>query len=268
MIPLSCPSALNNPHFKVFVIAKNEACNIVNCLESLGELCLQVTLLLDRSSTDDTGLIASKYPFVDVVKYNYINHCLAYNQICTLLSSGAKYAMALDGDMVVTEELFAEIGEALTQSGIDVIKAPVLMYAEGQLLRYGSLYPPKAFVFKVGREYFVPAGHGEALMDDCVITQTKTKLIHDDRKVYSDYLSSQYRYAQGLIMRAKNNFLTWRDRLRLNTPIMIFFTPFFSYFIKLGVFSGKAGIVYALDRLIAEAVMFRQSLAEQLKNRR
>ena len=267
MIALSCPSALNNPNIKVFVIAKNEACNIAKCLESIGKLRLQVTLLLDNLSTDDTALIASRYSFVDVVKYDYKNHCLAYNQICTSLSDGAKYSMVLDADMVVTEELFAEIAKLATQSETDVIKAPVLMYAEGQTLRYGSLYPPKAIVFKVGREYFVPAGHGEALMDDCLIHQTKIKLIHDDRKVYSDYLNSQARYAEGLIMRAKNNSLTWRDKLRMNTPIMVFITPFVSYFIKLGFLSGKAGLVYALDRLIAEAVMFRQSLVEQLKER-
>ena len=46
--------------------------------------------------------------------------------------------MVLDADMVVTEELFAEIAELATQSETDVIKAPVLMYAEGQPLRYGS----------------------------------------------------------------------------------------------------------------------------------
>ena len=268
MIQSSCLPALNKLQLRVFIIAKNEARNIKHCLDSLGKLCLQVTLLLDQSSTDDTALIVSRYSFVEVVKYDYKNHCLAYNQICTSLGLGASFSMVLDADMVVTEELFAEIGEVLNKSGIDVIKAPVLMYAEGQPLQYGSLYPPKAIVFKVGREYFVPAGHGEALMDDCVIKQTKTKLIHDDRKVYSDYLSSQYRYAQGLIMRAKNNSLTWRDRLRMNTPIMVFITPFVSYFLKLGFLSGKSALVYALDRLIAEAVMFRQSLAEQFKTRR
>jgi len=268
MIQSSCQPALSEPQLKVFVIAKNEARNIGKCLDFLGKLNLRITLLLDQSSTDDTALIASRYSSVDVVKYDYINHCLAYNQICTSLSDKAKYSMVLDADMVVTEELFAEIAKLVTQSETDVIKAPVAMYAQGQPLRYGTVIPPKAIVFRVGREYFVPAGHGEALMDDCVISQTKTKLIHDDRKVYSDYLSSQYRYAQDLVMRSKNNSLTWRDKLRMNTPVMVFITPFVSYVIKLGFLSGKAGFVYALDRLIAEAVMFRQSLAEQLKERR
>jgi glycosyltransferase involved in cell wall biosynthesis len=258
-------SALREPQIKVFVLAKNEACNIGKCLESLRELSLPVSLLLDHSSTDDTARIASRYSFVDVVKYDYMGHCVAYNQICTSLSDGAKFSMVLDADMIVTQELFAEIAEFAAQSKADVIKAPVLMYVEGHPFRYGSLYPPKAIVFRAGRECFVPAGHGEALMDDCVIRQTKTKLIHDDRKVYSEYLNSQLRYAQFLIMNAKNNSLTWRDVLRMNTPLMIFITPFFSYFIRLGLLSGKASLVYALDRLIAEAVMFRQSLAEQLE---
>ena len=267
MIQSPCPSGLSKTQLKVFIIAKNEACNIGKCLDSLGKLSLEVTLLLDHSSTDDTALIASRYSFVDVVKYDFINHCLAYNQICTSLSDGAEFSMVLDADMVVTEELFAEIAELATHPETDVIKAPVLMYAEGQPLRYGSLYPPKAIVFKIGREYFVPVGHDGRLMDDFVISQTKTKLIHNDRKVYSDYLNSQYRYSQLLITSAKNNSLTWRDRLRINTPIMVFITPFVSYFIKLGFLSGKAALVYALDRLIAEAVMFRQSLAEKLKER-
>ncbi len=267
MIHSFCPSASSKPQLKVFILAKNEARNIGNCLESLGQLCLQVTLLLDQSSADDTALIASKYSFVDVVKYDFINHCVAWNQICTSLSDGAKFSMVLDADMIVTAELFAEIAELAIQSETDVIKAPVLMCAEGQPLQYGSLYPPKALVFKVGREYFVPVGHDARLMDDCVISQTKTKLIHDDRKVYREYLISQYRYSQLLIMNAKKNSLNWRDKLRKSTPIMIFLTPFFSYFIKLGFLSGKAALVYALDRLIAEAVMFRQSLAEQLKER-
>jgi glycosyltransferase involved in cell wall biosynthesis len=266
MIQSTSPSSLSKPQFKVFIIAKNEARNIGNCLESLRKLCLQVTLLLDNSSTDDTALIASKYSFVDLVKYNYVNHCLTYNHICTSLCNEG-FAMILDADMIVTEVLFTEIVELANQSGIDVIEAPVLMFAEKKPLRFGSLYPPKGIVFKAGREYFVPVGHGEALLDDCVIRQTKAKLIHDDRKVYSDYLSTQNKYAQSLIMRSQTHSLTWRDKLRVNTPIMIFITPFVSFFVKLGFLSGKAAFVYALDRLIAEAVMFRQSLAEHLKDR-
>ena len=45
-----------------------------------------------------------------------------------------------------------------------VIRAPVQMYAEGQPLRFGSLYPPKPIAFRTGKEYFVAVGHGEALV--------------------------------------------------------------------------------------------------------
>jgi hypothetical protein len=232
-------------------------------LEKLG---LQATLL-DSSSTDDTVSIASGYSLVSVTKYDYSSHCRAYNEICTQLNGKAEYVMILDADMVVTTELWEEVKALISQSKVEVIKAPVLMYVEGHSLEFGSLCPPKAFVLKSGREYFTPLGHGEALVPGCAIAQTKAKLIHDDRKAYHDYLNSQYRYAQGLLGRAKSHSLSWKDRLRIGSPIMIFVTPFFSYFIKLGFMSGKAALLYALDRLIAEAVMFRQSVAEKLKEK-
>ena len=132
MLPSSCQAGHSNAQLKVFILARDEACNIGKCLDSLEKLCLPVTLLLDRSSTDDTALIASRYSFVDVVTYDYLDHCLAYNQICTSLSDGAEFSMVLDADMIVTEELFAEIDELITRSETDVIKAPVLMVSEGE----------------------------------------------------------------------------------------------------------------------------------------
>ena len=42
---------------------------------------------------------------------------------------------------------------------------------------------------------------------------------------------------------------------------MILAAPAFSYFFKGGVFSGKTGLGYAMDRLIAEAIMYRQHVA-------
>ncbi len=249
-----------------FILAKDERKNIGKCLESFQGHNIEVTLL-DSSTTDGTSVVASDYPFVNVVKYHYSTHCNAYNEICTTLCGDSPFVVILDADMVVTSRLFREILALLKTPKTEVIQAPVLMYVEGQPLYHGSLYPPKAIVFKAGREYFVPMGHGEALMSDCAVLQTQAKLIHDDRKEYTVFLKSQIRYAQGLIGRAKAQSISMKDGLRMNTPVLFFLIPFISYIMKRGFLSGKAGLVYALDRLIAEAIMFRQSLAEQLKER-
>jgi len=42
---------------------------------------------------------------------------------------------------------------------------------------------------------------------------------------------------------------------------MMLAAPVFSYFFRGGVFSGKTGSGYAMDRLIAEAIMYRQHVA-------
>jgi hypothetical protein len=52
-----------------------------------------------------------------------------------------------------------------------------------------------------------------------------------------------------------------RDRIRLRSGILVAAVPIFSYFFRGGWLSGRAGLGYAFDRLIAEAIMRRQALA-------
>jgi hypothetical protein len=47
---------------------------------------------------------------------------------------------------------------------------------------------------------------------------------------------------------------------------MILITPAYSLLVKGGLFF-RAGWLYAIDRLLAEAMMFRKSLELKLKNR-
>src|SRR5207237_10417832 len=107
-----------------------------------------------------------------------------------------------------------------------------------------------AYAFKDARTYFAPSEHGETMVEGCRVADAKCRLIHDDRKAYEAYLLSQILYARNLLSRARREQLSVRDLIRLNTPLMMFAVPLFSYFIKLGVLAGKAGLIYAVDRLI------------------
>jgi len=44
---------------------------------------------------------------------------------------------------------------------------------------------------------------------------------------------------------------------------MLILVPLYSFFLHLGFLSGRVGAVYALDRLIAEAIFYRQALASR-----
>jgi glycosyltransferase involved in cell wall biosynthesis len=258
----SVPGVVDEPAgLTVYVLAKNERANIGRSLDALARHRLPVKVM-DSGSTDGTQDLARTYPAVEVVPYRYENHCAAYNQFCGD-APAASYVMVLDADMIVTDALMAEVAE-LMKRGVSVIQAPVRMYVEGEPLVRGSLYPPKPIIFRGASTYFVPTGHGERLRPDCGAVQTNAELIHDDRKPYTTYLQSQARYAENLVARADAGHLSQRDRMRVNTPLMLLLVPLVSYILKLGVLSGRAGLVYAMDRLIAEAIMFRQALAARI----
>jgi hypothetical protein len=95
---------------------------------------------------------------------------------------------------------------------------------------------------------------------------TRNRLIHDDRKPYAMYLASQARYADALAQRFGRRDLSWSDRIRTSSPLMVLATPLVSYLIRGGILSGKTGAIYAIDRLIAEAIMFRRMLARAQDN--
>lgn len=246
----------------VFVLARNEQANIGRCLESLRGTGWEVTVL-DSGSTDATCRIVEQSGVARLEPYTYVDHCRAYNEISTQLGSRYRYVVVLDADMTVSEALSSEIMTmvAVNQDGPQVLEAPVEMCVEGLPLRFGSLYPPKAFLFEVGRPYFVGAGHGEALVGGVRVGRTRETLRHDDRKSYGAFLQSQERYSRNLVRRQLEGGLTGKDRLRTRTPLLVLAVPFVSYVLKGGFLSGKAGVLYALDRLIAEAIMFRRSLS-------
>ena len=115
---------------------------------------------------------------------------------------------------------------------------------------------------------FVSTGHAEKLADHVRVRDVQATLAHDDRKGYEAFLKSQVRYADKLVSRYQQGAVSGRDRLRVRTPLLIGVVPFVSYVLKGGLFSGRAGLLYAPDRLIAEAIMYRRSVAMRLERTR
>jgi glycosyltransferase involved in cell wall biosynthesis len=243
-----------------YILAKDEENNIGRCLASLEAMGIPVKVL-DSGSSDNTTRIAEKCEFATVESYAYVNHLIAYNEICSERTAPDDYALVLDADMVLTEELQKNIIELVTMGDIQVVAAPVLMYWEGHFLKFGSLYPPKPILFRGGKGYFEASGHGEKVSREHIVSITQGKLIHDDRKEWVQWILAQDRYGTNLIQRWKRGKLNWKDRVRTCLPLMVLLSPLWSLFVKLGFLSGKVGLLYAIDRLIAEAIHYRKALA-------
>lgn len=248
----------------VFILAKNEAANIRRSLDALIGSGWSVHVL-DSGSTDDTQGIAASYPDVQVHDYQYVDHCQAYNQISCDFAKDYALALVLDADMVVTPDLQQEIVVALnTVATWDALRAPIEMCVEGQKLFSGSLCPAKPLGLRTGRPWFEKIGHAEKLVEGTRVLDLSAPLIHDDRKDYRAFLLSQSRYAENLVARHEQGAVSGRDKLRIRTPLLIAAVPFVSYIVRRGFLSGRAGLLYALDRLIAEAIMYRYALAKRM----
>jgi glycosyltransferase involved in cell wall biosynthesis len=247
----------------VYILAKDEEANIGRCLDSLQPLNIEVKLL-DSGSCDRTIEIAKNYDFVQIESYLYKNHLTAYNYICGQRTQSQDYALILDADMILTEELREDVIKLIKDGNFEIVAAPVQMYWNGHLLRYGSLYPPKPFLFRGGQQYFMPYGHGEKLLPQYKVFTTRGKLIHDDRKEWVAWLLAQDRYGSNLIERWREGKLSRRDQLRIKTPIMVFLAPLWSLIMQFGFLAGKVGLLYAMDRLIAEAIQYRKVLAYKI----
>jgi len=256
------------PKVGVYILAKNEAANIGRSLNALATSGWPVRVL-DSGSTDGTQSRAAKYSNVTVIPYHYIDHCTAYNEITTTLGRDFDIVLILDADMMVSRQLQQEILQHLNERlrTWAALRAPIEMWVDGLPLRHGSLCPPKAFAFKTGAPLFVSTGHAERLAEHVRVNEVLEHLVHDDRKDYSSFLRSQMRYSENLFSRYQKNAVSPRDRLRLRTPLLILIVPFVSYLLKGGILAGRTGILYALDRLIAEAIMYRHSVANKLKDK-
>ena len=253
------------PNLTAYVLAKDEAPNIGRCLEAL-RACEVRVVVLDSGSSDSTVEIA-RAGGATVEDYGYTTHLAALREICEQRTPTDETAMVLDADMIVTEALIAEAQELIDSAVADVVIAPISMSWEGRELNHASLCPPKAFMFRGGRNYFQAAGHGESLREGVKYATTRARLVHDDRKPYTAYLQSQCRYAGFLLERAREDKLTWRDRIRLRSPLLAMIVPLTSLIAKAGFLDGSAGVGYAMDRLIAEAIQYRQALAARVSER-
>ncbi len=246
---------------QAYILAKNESCNVGRCVASLVTAGVP-TMVLDSGSTDGTQDIAAAGG-AEVRDFVYINHCESYNRILEWHTSDHA-VLILDADMQVTETLVQEVKTAFSvQRELEAAISPVDMYWDGSPLRYSSLYPPKPIAFRCGRPLFKPTGHGEQLIPGAVTVSLAAHLVHDDRKPLEMVLANQVRYARDTVRRAQAGNLRFKDRLRLRTPIYMLGLPFFSYFVRGGFRDGRTGVIYALDRLIAEALTLRTSLANR-----
>jgi len=235
------------------VLTFNEAPNIGRCLERLR--WADRVIVLDSGSTDGTIEIAGGFPNVAVHHRPFDDHTTQWNHGVGLVNS--EWVLSLDADYILTDTLTAELRSLEPSNDLAAYFIRFRYCIFGRPLR-GSLYPPRAALFRKDRAHYIDDGHTQLLQPSGRTAFLEGMIWHDDRKPVEAWISSQVRYARleakKLTSRTRSE-LSRNDRVRLTGflgPILV--APY-CLFWKRGILGGWRGLYYAFQRLIAELLL-------------
>jgi hypothetical protein len=165
-----------------------------------------------------------------------------------------EWVLSLDADHVLSEELVAELATLDPDERTGAYSAKFVYVIHGRRL-HGSLYPPRVVLARREKARFLQDGHAHRLVVEGRTERLRGSILHDDRKPRSRWLAEQVRYAAaeaGKLLGSPRSELSLQDRLRRVGFVAPWLVPLYCLTVKRGLFSGRAGWIYAGERAIAE----------------
>jgi glycosyltransferase involved in cell wall biosynthesis len=248
----------------VIILTLNEEANLARTLDAL--CAFPRIVVLDSGSTDATLEIATRYPNVRVCKRTFDNHAAQWNHALTACGLQGDWVLALDADYVLTPALVAEIGALAPAASTGSYRASFRYCIEGRPLS-GSLYPPVTVLYRRDGASYVQDGHTQRIGVRGGVLALKGAIFHDDRKPFAAWLAAQDRYARlecALLLSTPWGALRWRDRLRRMILVTPWLVPLYCLTVGRGLADGRIGLIYALQRGIAEAILSVRMLLARL----
>lgn len=235
------------------VLTRNEAPNIGRCLSRLA--WARRVIVLDSGSTDETVKIATSFPNVAVHHRPFDNHTNQWNHGVGLVEN--PWVLSLDADYLLTDGLVDEIRALSPPEDLAAYFIRFRYCIFGHPL-HGSLYPPRAALFRKDRARYIDDGHTQLLESSGRTAFLEGMIWHDDRKPIEAWISSQVRYARleaAKLTTRNRSDLSRNDRIRLTGflgPVLVM--PYCLLW-KRGIMDGWRGMYYAFQRLVAELLL-------------
>jgi glycosyltransferase involved in cell wall biosynthesis len=237
------------------ILTFNESLNIGRTLERLPWASRIV--VVDSFSDDETGAIVAGYPKAELFRRRFDSHANQWNFAVHETGINTEWVLALDADFQVTEELTREIEALIVEPAIGGFQARFVYCVYGKALR-GAAYPPVTVLFRGKHATYVQDGHTQRVRVKGRVDTLNSSILHDDRKPLSRWLVAQARYMQleaDKLWSTPFSELGTADRLRRMIVVAPVAMLFYCLFAKGNLFNGRAGLVYALQRTLAELML-------------
>lgn len=243
------------PAITPLVLTFNEAPNIARTLSRLS--WAKDIVVVDSGSTDATREIAAQHSAVRVFQRLFTTHAEQWNFGVHETGIATDWVLALDADFVLSDELIRELDSMAPDAGAAGYQASFTYCIDGRPLS-GAAYPPVVVLFRRALARYTQDGHTQRVQLNGPIGTLAGRILHDDRKSLTHWLSAQSRYMRleaEKLSQAPPGSLGLADRLRqaivLAPPAMFFYC----YILRGGILDGRAGLFYALQRAASELIL-------------
>src|SRR5262245_31454701 len=250
-------------HVTPVLLTHNEVQNIARTLSHLA--WARDIVVVDSDSTDGTLAVLADFPNVRVFKRSFDSHGNQWRYAVEETQIATDWILRLDADYQVSDGLVAEIA-ALDPSATVSAYRISFDYAIFSRKLLSSLYPANTVLLRKGHFSVRDKGHTEAWDVNGPVATLRATIVHDDWKPIGQWLIGQVRYMQrelDYLHLQTGGLVRW---LRLRPPLMPIAVFLYCLFGKGLLFNGRAGIFYALQRLVAEAALSLMVLEKKLRN--
>ncbi len=242
------------------ILTYNEQDNIGRTLQTLA--WANDIVIADSYSTDETAAIAKRCKQVRLFQRPFDSHAQQWTYAVTETGIKTEWVLALDADYILPPDFVEELRHLVPNPGVSGYRAGFHYCIAGKPLR-GTLYPPVTVLFRRNDARYIQEGHTQRVVLSGLTGDLKARLWHDDRKPLSRWLQSQDRYMvleAETIRNAKWNELGLAAKLRRLPPLAPFAAFFYCLILKRGLLDGRAGLYYATQRMLAEALLLLRLL--------
>jgi glycosyltransferase involved in cell wall biosynthesis len=237
------------------ILTYNEVPNICRTLDMLN--WATDIIVVDSFSTDGTVKLIKKYPQVRLFQRVFDTHANQWNFAINETGVKTEWVLALDAGYVLTGDFVKELGGMELNSGTEAYKTNFRYCILGETLS-GTLYPPVTVLYKREKASYIQDGHTQRVQIDGNIGFFQAVILHDDRRPLSGWLQAQGKYTHleaVWLSNKKWSELGAADKLRKLIFVAPVVTFFYCLFVKRGLFDGGAGLYYAIQRTVAEALL-------------
>ncbi|MDH3377200.1 MAG: glycosyltransferase family 2 protein [Gammaproteobacteria bacterium] len=249
------------------ILTFNESSNIQRSLDRLNWAADIV--IVDSYSTDDTVELIKKYPQARLFQRDFDCHANQWNFAISETSIYSEWVLALDADYILEDALVNELDHLEQERAADAYSANFRYCVLGKPLS-GTLYAPVTVLYRRDKAIYIQDGHTQRVQVDGDVGRLKMSILHDDRKPLSSWLRAQDKYMQletDLLWNKQWRELSIADKIRkliVISPIAVFF---YCLLVKRGLFDGRVGLYYAIQRSVAEAILSLRLLEKSISKK-